>query len=223
MAIVLWAERRKWEVEALAFEKAWWEAHPPPSLADAEALSARLAERFGLARDVFRGKQVLDIGCGPTGRLSWFEGEFVGLDPLADVYRSLPGARLEKYRYLVSDGAEEQRPEWSERFDWIVSFNALDHGWCLPFALRNVAAWLRPGGRALLSVGCDQIHEPGEGHPLKLHPAMVSGLLMAVGLEIEGVDMGRFPVGTEEGIVMHDTCSGGPVFHWTCRKPEAGR
>ena len=41
---------------------------------------------FGLSREFYRNKSILDIGCGPRGSLEWADGagRRVGLDPLAE-------------------------------------------------------------------------------------------------------------------------------------------
>ncbi len=46
---------------------------------------------FGLPLELYDGKRVLDLGCGPRGSLEWAEraAERVGLDPLADEYQRL--------------------------------------------------------------------------------------------------------------------------------------
>ena len=46
---------------------------------------------FGLHRDYYRGKRVLDIGCGPRGILDWADlaAERIGLEHLAESYRAL--------------------------------------------------------------------------------------------------------------------------------------
>jgi hypothetical protein len=40
---------------------------------------------FGLEPEFYRGKRILDIGCGPRGSLEWADmaAERIGLDPLA--------------------------------------------------------------------------------------------------------------------------------------------
>src|SRR5689334_15301113 len=46
---------------------------------------------FGLDHEFYRGKRVIDIGCGPRGSLEWADmtAERIGLDPLANEYLKL--------------------------------------------------------------------------------------------------------------------------------------
>src|ERR1700750_1603884 len=48
-------------------------------------------DMFRVDRDFYRGKRVLDIGCGPRGSLEWAieAQERVGLDPLVEQYKDL--------------------------------------------------------------------------------------------------------------------------------------
>lgn len=220
--LILSVARSRWSGAALQGESNWWKEHPPKWLPDCQRASAALAGRFGLSRNEFVGKSVLDVGCGPTARLSWFDRaeSSLGLDPLADVYLDRYPEFVAWYKGLSSEPIEEFMPRWRESFDWVLSFNALDHGYSLPLAIRNIAAYLRPGGgRALLSVGCDVINTPDACHPLKIHPQAMTGLLVAAGLEIEKQDQGNLPAAEGGQVVMKQTCTGGPVFHWWARKP----
>jgi len=82
--------------------------------------------RFAISKDFYRGKRILDIGCGPRGSLEWAEmaAERVGLDPLAREYMKL-GADRHQMNYVAS-GAEAM-PFPKAYFDVVCSFNSLDH------------------------------------------------------------------------------------------------
>ena len=56
-------------------------------------------ECFGLDAEWYRGKVLLDIGCGPRGSLEWatMAARRIGLDPLMDEYRELRGGGGYKY------------------------------------------------------------------------------------------------------------------------------
>lgn len=83
-------------------------------------------DHFGLTRDDYRDKRVLDIGCGPRGSLEWATTarERVGVDPLADDYLQM-GAADHAMSYVAA-GAESI-PFEDHRFDIVCSFNSLDH------------------------------------------------------------------------------------------------
>lgn len=61
---------------------------------------------FGWDRAFYRGKCILDIGCGPRGSLEWAAAADlrIGLDPLASAYRQLGTKRHSMY--YVAGGAE---------------------------------------------------------------------------------------------------------------------
>jgi len=52
---------------------------------------------FGLSKDFYKGKKILDIGCGPRGSLEWADMtlERVGLDP--------PGRKILKDNYQAKN------------------------------------------------------------------------------------------------------------------------
>ena len=106
-------------------------------------------EHFGLTDDFYKGKNVLDIGCGPRGSLEWADmaADRVGLDPLADEYLKL-GADRHKMRYVKS-GSEEM-PFEDGFFDVVCSFNSLDHVGNLDSTIKEITRILKPGGLFLL-------------------------------------------------------------------------
>ncbi len=112
---------------------------------------------FGLTNESFRGKRLLDIGCGPAGSLVWATGaaERVGIDPLAKEYLLL-GAWRHKMKY-ISAGAESI-PYPDGYFDFIFSFNSLDHVDDLGRATEEIKRVLRPGGSFLVITDCN--HPP---------------------------------------------------------------
>ena len=120
-------------------------------------------DHFGLSRNDYAGKRILDIGCGPRGSLEWADmaAERVGLDPLAAQYQAL-GASKHRMRYVAS-GAESI-PFPDGHFDVVCSFNSLDHVDHLDRVIAEIGRVVKPGGLFLLIT--DVNHAPTITEPL---------------------------------------------------------
>jgi SAM-dependent methyltransferase len=112
---------------------------------------------FGIERDFYRGKKILDIGCGPRGSLEWADmaQTRVGVDPLADSYRQLR-MRPQKMTYVASHA--ETIPFGDGYFDIVASFNSLDHVDDLQACVSEIIRVTAPGGLFLLLT--DVNHKP---------------------------------------------------------------
>lgn len=121
---------------------------------------------FGLAKDYYKDKVILDIGCGPRGSLEWADNSKIriGLDPLADAYLGL-GASEHKMTY-VSDYVEKM-PFENEYFDVICSFNSLDHVGDLQESCEQISRVLKVGGFFLLIVDIHRYPTPTEPQQLR--------------------------------------------------------
>ena len=117
---------------------------------------------FGLTPEAYRGKRLLDVGCGPRGSLEWAHeaAERVGVDPLARAYRRLNGDR-HAMRYV--EARAERLPFPDGAFDVVSSFNALDHVEDVGAAIAELARVVAPGGRLLVLVEIG--HAPTEAEP----------------------------------------------------------
>lgn len=117
------------------------------------------APRFLLRRDTVlrrmrtlpRGR-VLEIGCGAGSLLADLAA--LGFEPTA--VETAPAARALAQR-MVADHPRIQvhdavRDEWAGRFDYLLSFEVLEHIEDDAGALESWTRCLKPGGRALLSV-----------------------------------------------------------------------
>lgn len=104
---------------------------------------------FGLEPSFYRGKRILDIGCGPRGSLEWADmvSERIGLDPLTKQYLKL-GADQHKMKYVAA--SSELIPFEDNYFDVVSSFNSLDHVVDLDTAISEIKRVLKPGGLFLL-------------------------------------------------------------------------
>jgi SAM-dependent methyltransferase len=83
-------------------------------------------EYFAIAPEEYADRAILDIGCGPRGSLEWADNakERVGLDPLVNQYRSL-GINAHRMSYVCAPSEKIPFPE--QYFDFVFSFNSLDH------------------------------------------------------------------------------------------------
>jgi ubiquinone/menaquinone biosynthesis C-methylase UbiE len=112
---------------------------------------------FDLSPDDYTGMRVLDVGCGPRGSLEWagMAAERVGLDPLAGEYLKL-GAARHKMRYVAAPSEEIPFPD--AHFDFVCSFNSLDHVANLRRTASEITRVTKQGGVFLLLV--DVNHDP---------------------------------------------------------------
>jgi SAM-dependent methyltransferase len=123
-----------------------------------DGLRGRLPERYD---DLFDGAfrrvvaetltpevRILDVGAGRQPILTKDqrpEGSYyVGLDLSR---RELETAPPGSYDEMIIGDVRRHSPELDRRFDLVVSFQVLEHVKPLEAAIRNVGAYLRPGGR----------------------------------------------------------------------------
>ena len=99
--------------------------YPTPQTAWVERFQKPLyLTRLGCSQNIFYGKKVLEIGCGPVSGRDVFAGaEHVGVDPLLGHYRGLG------YDIKPQDitAFAEFLPFLDSYFDAVISINALDH------------------------------------------------------------------------------------------------
>ena len=110
---------------------------------------------FGLTKEDYLGKQILDIGCGPRGSLEWIaeQADTYGLDPLADKYLKM-GAHKHTMQYVK--GVSESMPFEDQIMDIVCSFNSLDHVDDVSKCIQEIIRVTKSGGYFLLIV---DIHE----------------------------------------------------------------
>jgi 2-polyprenyl-3-methyl-5-hydroxy-6-metoxy-1,4-benzoquinol methylase len=120
---------------------------------------------YGLTRNDYQGKKVIDIGCGPRGSLEWatMAAERVGLDPLASKYL---GLRAKRHEMKYVNASAESIPFPEGYFDIVTCLNALDHVDDLQQSIAEIKRITRAGGFFLLSVEID--HPPSNTEPITI-------------------------------------------------------
>ena len=124
---------------------------------------------LGLHPHAFRGKRVLDIGCGPAASLLAFKGaDRHGVDPLVDAYREIgyPLDLWERMGFTYHCAPAEAMPLADHSFDAVVSVNAIDHIDDFAGGAEEIRRVLRPDGSFRMHV---HYHEATETEPLELN------------------------------------------------------
>lgn len=121
-------------------------------------------EYFGFYHADYDGKKIMDIGCGPRGSLEWAEmaEERIGLDTLADRYVRMEG-KHHQMKYV--NAGSEKIPFEDGYFDFVSSFNSLDHVDDLGQSIQEIMRVIKPGGYFLL---ISDIHS----HPTICEPSV---------------------------------------------------
>lgn len=140
--------RALWRVLGRRAELDFWRSHP--GLVSDDHREWVFTRCFGIDRDWYRGKRILDVGCGPRGSLDWAPDAAarVGLDPLADRYMEL-GVDQRAMDYVK--GVAERMPFDDDSFDVVSSINSLDHVDDLSRTAAEMIRVLRPGGLLLIA------------------------------------------------------------------------
>lgn len=122
-------------------------------------------EFFSLSDDDYRGKAVLDIGCGPRGSLEWADmaARRVGVDPLVNKYRELG---IDRHAMEYVHAGAEKMPLPDASFDIVCSFNNFDHVDNVEKSVREIKRVTKPGGLFLLITEIDHPATVNEPHCL---------------------------------------------------------
>jgi SAM-dependent methyltransferase len=120
---------------------------------------------FAIPPDEYSGAAILDIGCGPCGSLEWADNakERVGLDPLVKQYKRL-GIGTHRMRYVRAPS--EKIPFDRGHFDFVTSFNSLDHVDDVDSTFDEIIRVLKQGGTFLLITEINHPPTPTEPHRL---------------------------------------------------------
>jgi len=125
---------------------------------------------FGFSREDYIGKRILDVGPGPRGSLDWIanEAHADGIDPCADEYRKLNRVKMN----LIQGEIENFKP--AKKYNFVTSFNSLDHVNNLDKSIISIFSLLKPNGIFLL---LSDIHrKPTDMEPSAFHWDIVEKL-----------------------------------------------
>ena len=126
--------------------------------------------------DMFRGRELLDVGCGAGGKSLYYAARgarhVTGLDTVADYGPQAEelAEKLglkERFSFLCRDAADTGLPEGS--FDVIVMNDAMEHVARPEAVLAECARLLRPGGRLFVNF-------PPYYHPYGAHMSDLIGV-----------------------------------------------
>jgi ubiquinone/menaquinone biosynthesis C-methylase UbiE len=120
---------------------------------------------FGIDVSYYRGKKILDIGCGPRGTLEWayMAQERVGIDPFVEDYRVFD---IEDHQMQYVEGVGEDIPFPNDHFDVVSIFNTLPHVDDPQAVIHQATRVLKPDGFLLLITNID--NEVGDAFSLAL-------------------------------------------------------
>ncbi len=126
----------------------WWNKKRKETTLTNFHYEAFFTSHFGLNKEFYQGKKILDIGCGPRGSLEWAtQSETHGLDPLVNQYKKL-GITEHKMNYIQANC--ENIPYENNYFDVVSSFNSLDHVDDLEKSISEIKRIIKPNGYFLL-------------------------------------------------------------------------
>lgn len=108
---------------------------------------------FGLTKEWYDGKHLLDVGCGPRGSLQWADNAAsrTCVDPLALEYGKHMGVGKKHDMRYVYAGVESM-PFPDESFDVVTSINNFDHVARVDAGMKELVRVLRPGGSLIMIV-----------------------------------------------------------------------
>ena len=152
--------------------------------------SRLLFEHFGLPRDRFENKTVVDLGAGSKLRSKYFsKSRLIAIEPLAERFlREIPWCDLKEAAEVYPVPAEQRIEGLVGRADLLVSINVLDHCYDFETIIENIREYLHPEGLAFLSF--DKHKWADEMHPLELTEETCAEIFARKGLQIQKASTG---------------------------------
>ena len=121
----------------------------------------------------YKGKCILEVGCGPYGMIEIFPDESIRLafDPLNDEYDQLfSKIRSETIKYT---SVWKEVTEKKQEFDLAICFNVLDHTDDPEKVLAQMMAALKSGGQFLIQVNTVRDGYERTAEHKKMHPSSI--------------------------------------------------
>lgn len=145
-----------------------------------EITCPRYKKDLYLEDDSFKGKKVLDLGCGPHGGLIGFtDCDKYGVDHLIEEYKKI-GYPLDKHGIKYYQAKSEKLPFPNSYFDVVVCVNALDHVDSLKKTIKEISRVLKRDGKF---IGQINFHDkPTATEPITLNHKMLIKMLLAKNL-----------------------------------------
>jgi SAM-dependent methyltransferase len=130
--------------------------HEDRLIAAMMAHSREIRGRIEAVAPVAADARVLEVGCGAHGLIFFFgAGEAIGVDPLADHYRTLFPVWQGRAQTIAVGG--ETLPFDDASFDVVLCDNVVDHALDPRKILEEMARVLKPGGTLYFEVN---VHHP---------------------------------------------------------------
>ncbi len=125
-------------------------------MAQMQAHSAKVRAKLEAVRPIAPDARVLEVGCGAHGLIFFFGAENgVGVDPLADHYRTLFPLWQHRAKTIAASG--EALPFDDASFDVVLCDNVVDHAHDPAQILREIARVMAPGALLFFEVN---VHHP---------------------------------------------------------------
>lgn len=123
-------------------------------------------EPFGLKKEDYINKKILDIGCGPMGSLEWISksSKCFGLDPLSNLYYNSFDCDKHNMSYVFAFC--ERIPFPDNYFDYVCSINSIDHVDDIEKSISEINRVLKTSGTFILIVEINHNPTVCEPHTL---------------------------------------------------------
>ena len=162
MALSGWGLKRRArraKVRQLAYQERKAQAiagNEAETIAGMAAHSAEVRGKLEKVRPICAGARVLEVGSGAHGLIFFFGArDGIGVDPLADHYRTLFPAWQDRARTIAASG--ESLPFENESFDVVLCDNVVDHAEDPARILSEIARVMAPGALLYFEVN---VHHP---------------------------------------------------------------